>query len=107
MRAEVRLCDQVFNDDRLGRCSYLRRLARTPPSCRAVERPEDIVVVEPRSSGAGTTCGRIDLTHRGDRPRPPVRELVARIDDEKVTEVIVATNPTVEGDTMALYLARL
>ena len=36
-----------------------------------------------------------------------MRELVARIDDEKVDEVIVATNPTVEGDTTALYLARL
>ena len=33
-----------------------------------------------------------------------MRELVARIEDEKVTEVIVATNPTVEGDTTALYL---
>ena len=36
-----------------------------------------------------------------------MKELVARVDDEKVEEVIVATNPTVEGDTTALYLARI
>jgi len=36
-----------------------------------------------------------------------IRELVARIEPEGVTEVISATNPTVEGDTTALYLARL
>ena len=35
-----------------------------------------------------------------------VRELIARLRDE-ITEVIVATNPTVEGDTTALYLAKL
>ena len=36
-----------------------------------------------------------------------MRELVARIETESVAEVIVATNPTVEGDTTALYIARL
>jgi recombination protein RecR len=36
-----------------------------------------------------------------------MRELVARLDLEGVVEVIAATNPTVEGDTTALYLARL
>ncbi len=36
-----------------------------------------------------------------------VQELVARVDGERVKEVIVATNPTVEGDTTAMYLARL
>ena len=36
-----------------------------------------------------------------------MRELVARIDAEGVTEVIAATNPTVEGDTTAMYLAKL
>ena len=36
-----------------------------------------------------------------------MRELVARIDSEGVIEVIAATNPTVEGDTTAMYLAKL
>jgi recombination protein RecR len=36
-----------------------------------------------------------------------IKELLARIDSEDVSEVIIATNPTVEGDTTALYLQRL
>ncbi len=36
-----------------------------------------------------------------------MKELVARVEAESITEVIAATNPTVEGDTTALYLARL
>ena len=36
-----------------------------------------------------------------------MRELVARTAAEEVKEVIVATNPTVEGDTTALYIARI
>ena len=36
-----------------------------------------------------------------------VRELLARLGDGVVKEVVVATNPTVEGETTALYLARL
>jgi recombination protein RecR len=36
-----------------------------------------------------------------------MKELLARIEAESVTEVIVATNPTVEGDATAFYVARL
>ena len=36
-----------------------------------------------------------------------IKELLARIDDEGVTEVILATNPNIEGEATAMYLARL
>ena len=36
-----------------------------------------------------------------------IDHLIERVSDQGVTEVIMATNPTVEGDTTALYLARL
>jgi recombination protein RecR len=36
-----------------------------------------------------------------------MKELVARVETENISEIIAATNPTVEGDTTALYLARL
>jgi recombination protein RecR len=35
------------------------------------------------------------------------KELIQRIDDEKIKEIIIATNPTIEGETTALYLAKL
>jgi recombination protein RecR len=36
-----------------------------------------------------------------------IRELLARLDDEGITEVILCTNPNTEGDVTAMYLARL
>ena len=36
-----------------------------------------------------------------------IKELLARVDDEGVTEVILATNPNIEGEATAMYLARL
>lgn len=36
-----------------------------------------------------------------------IKELLARLEDERVAEVIVATNPTVEGEATAMYIARL
>jgi recombination protein RecR len=36
-----------------------------------------------------------------------MKELVVRVQNEQISEVIAATNPTLEGDTTALYLARL
>ena len=36
-----------------------------------------------------------------------VKELLARVDDEGVEEVILATNPNIEGEATAMYLARL
>ena len=35
-----------------------------------------------------------------------IRELIARLDSEEITELIVCTNPNIEGDTTAMYLAR-
>ena len=36
-----------------------------------------------------------------------IRELLARLDDEGITEIILCTNPNTEGDVTAMYLARL
>jgi recombination protein RecR len=72
--------------------------------------PQDIVVVERTQEFRGryhVLGGSISPIEGVGPDQLRMRELAARIDDEKVTEVIVATNPTVEGDTTALYLARI
>jgi recombination protein RecR len=74
-----------------------------------VERPQDIVVVEKTQEFNGryhVLGGSISPIEGIGPDQLRMRELIARIEDEKVVEVIVATNPTVEGDTTALYLAR-
>ncbi len=110
MRDEVKLCGRCFNVTGEEECSICRDLRRDPTMICVVERPQDIVVVE----GTQEFNGRYHVLGGAISPIAGIgpdqlrmRELAARVDDEGVKEVIAATNPTVEGDTTALYLARL
>ncbi len=110
MRDEVKLCSRCFNVTGEEECSVCRDLRRDPTMICVVERPQDIVVVESTQEFAGryhVLGGAISPIAGIGPDQHRMRELVARIDNEGVKEVIAATNPTVEGDTTALYLARL
>lgn len=76
----------------------------------AVEQPQDVVTIESSREYRGLyhVLGGLISPLDGVGPEDlKIRELVARAGDGEVTEVVVATNPTVEGDTTALYLKRL
>jgi recombination protein RecR len=110
MRATVRLCSRCFNVTDVEECSICRDGRRSTSEVCVVERAQDIVVVERTQEFRGryhVLGGSISPIEGIGPDQLKVRELVARIEDEGVKEVIVATNPTVEGDTTALYLARL
>jgi recombination protein RecR len=110
MREQVRLCSRCFNVTDSDLCTICRDQRRDPSAVCVVERAQDIVVVERTQEFRGryhVLGGAISPIEGVGPDQLRIRELVARIDDEKITEVIAATNPTVEGDTTALYLARL
>ena len=110
MRQQVRLCDRCFNITDAPECSICRDLRRDASIVCVVEWAQDIVVVERTQEFRGryhVLGGAISPIEGIGPEQLRMRELVARVEDEKVAEVIVATNPTVEGDTTALYLARL
>jgi recombination protein RecR len=76
----------------------------------AVEQPQDVVTIEASREYHGLyhVLGGLISPLDGVGPEDlKIRELVARAGEGGVTEVVVATNPTVEGDTTALYLKRL
>ena len=110
MRATVRLCQRCFNVTDAEECSICRDVRRSTTEVCVVERAQDIVVVERTQEFRGryhVLGGSISPIEGIGPDQLKVRELIARIESESVTEVIIATNPTVEGDTTALYLARL
>jgi recombination protein RecR len=110
MREQVRLCARCFNVTDSEQCSICRDLRRDPAEVCVVERAQDIVVIERTQEFRGryhVLGGAISPIEGIGPEQLRMRELVARIDDEGIKEVIAATNPTVEGDTTALYLARL
>jgi recombination protein RecR len=110
MKAKVAFCKQCFNvaeGDRCGICADPRR--DTHVLC-VVEEPRDIVAVE----RTGEYRGRYHVLQGAISPiegigpdQLKVRELVARLEPEGITEVILCTNPNIEGEATAMYLARL
>ena len=109
MRERVQLCSRCFNVTDDVECSICRDLRRDPTAVCVVERAQDVVVVERTQEFRGryhVLGGSISPIEGVGPDQLRIRELLARIDAEGVTEVIVATNPTVEGDTTAMYLAR-
>ncbi|MCH7584375.1 MAG: recombination protein RecR, partial [Acidobacteria bacterium] len=100
MRETVRLCSRCFNITDEEECSICRDLRRDPSGICVVERAQDIVVVERTQEFKGryhVLGGAISPIEGIGPDQLRIRQLVARIDAEGVTEVIAATNPNVEG----------
>jgi len=75
-----------------------------------VEEPRDIVAVERTGGFRGryhVLGGAISPIEGIGPDQLRVRELMARLEPEGVAEVILATNPNIEGEATAMYLARL
>lgn len=115
VRETVHLCDTCFSyTDEPIVCRFCADHNRREDLLCVVEEPSDIVRVE--SSGAFR--GRYHVLHGAISPLDGVgpddlkiRELLKRIDEAKLaapmTEVILALDPDLEGDTTVLYLAKI
>jgi recombination protein RecR len=110
LRRQVRLCSRCFNITGEEECSICRDPRRDPGLLCVVERAQDIAVLERTRefSGRYHVLGGAISPIEGIGPEQlRMKELVHRVETEAISEVIAATNPTVEGDTTALYLARI
>jgi len=102
-----RVCNNISDSDV---CQYCRDDSRDPKIVVVVEEPHNIVGIETTREYEG----RYHVLHgslsplRGVGPESlKIKGLVERIAEGQIEEVILATNPTVEGEATAVYLARL
>jgi recombination protein RecR len=110
MRRDVRLCNRCFNVTAEEECSICRDLRRDPTILCVVERAQDVPVIEKTGEFSGryhVLGGAISPIEGIGPDQLRTRELLSRVDDENVTEVIVAANPTLEGDATAMFVARM
>ncbi len=110
LREQIRLCTRCYNVTADEECSICQDLRRDLTVLCVLERAQDIAVIERTQEFRGryhVLGGAISPIEGIGPEQLRMRELVDRIDNEGVKEVIAATNPTVEGDATALYLARL
>ena len=109
MRDQITTCARCYNVTAAPKCSICRDLRRDTSIVCVVERAQDIAVIERthefsgRYHVLGGALSPIDGVGPGQLR---IDELRKRIPDEVIKELIIATNPTIEGDTTAMYLAR-
>ena len=109
-KERVSWCRRCFNFAEGELCVYCRDDRRDSALLCVVEEPRDIVAVERTQEYRGryhVLLGAISPIEGIGPDQLKIKELLARVDDEGVREVILATNPNIEGEATSMYLARL
>lgn len=110
VKQRISTCPTCFNFTDQELCEVCRDPRRDRTTICVVADPRDLVAMEKTNEyrGAYHVLGGVISPMDGIGPDMlKVRELTERVAVDSVKEVILATNPTVEGDTTAMYLARL
>ena len=100
------VCGNLTEDDE---CSICRDPRRDPSVICVVQEPKDIQAIENSRVFRGryhVLGGAIDPIHGIGPDQLSIRQLLGRLSDGVVQEVIIATNPNIEGEATASYLAR-
>jgi recombination protein RecR len=109
LREQLGICRRCFNVTSSEECNICRDPRRDGSVVCVVERAQDIAVIERTQEFRGryhVLGGSISPIGGVGPGQLRISELGDRIAAEGITELIVATNPTVEGDVTAMYLAR-
>jgi len=110
VKERVTYCSTCNNITDADPCTYCTQPGRDQRVICVVEEPQNVSVVEKTGGfkGAYHVLMGVLSPLQGVGPDDlKIKGLLARVGDGQVDEVIVATNPTVEGEATALYLARL
>ncbi len=110
LKDRVVLCDTCANISESSECQICTDLQRDGTRICVVEEPLDVIAIE----RARVYSGKYHILHgvispvNGIGPNDlKLRELLERLRDGSVTEVIVATNPNLEGEATAMYIQQL
>lgn len=108
MRDQLHYCRRCFNITASDECAICRDLRREDGILCVVERPQDVEVMERTREFRGRyhVLGGALSPISGIGPNQlRIPELKERVGAESITELIVAANPNMEGDTTAMYIA--
>ena len=110
MKDRISFCRRCFNVAEGEECAVCLDQRRDASLVCVVEEPRDIVAVEKTQEFHGryhVLQGAISPIEGIGPEQLRVRELLARVDAEGIAEIILCTNPNIEGEATAMYLARL
>ena len=106
---QLSFCSHCFHIADGDLCDICRDPKRDPKTVVVVEEPMDVIALERAGNHEGQyhVLGGVMETGNGDGDGTlRIAELIKRISEDGVTEIILALNPTTEGDLTALYLRK-
>ena len=109
VKDKVSFCTRCFNVSEGEECAICADPRRDGTVLCVVEEPRDIVAIEKTQDFRGryhVLQGAINPIEGVGPDQLRIRELLRRLGDEDIAEVILCTNPNLEGDATAMYLSR-
>jgi len=109
-KARVRFCERCFNVSEDVLCPICADTRRDQRVVCVVEDARDVVALERTGEFSGlyhVLLGAISPIDGVTPEQLKVRELVTRVGTEPIDEVVLCTNPNIDGEVTAMYLARL
>ena len=110
VKEKVSFCTRCFNIAEGDLCTICADPRRDEHVLCVVEEPRDVVAIERTREFRGryhVLQGAIDHLQGVGPDQLKIRELIQRVGAEGITEVILCTNPNLEGEATALYLTRV
>jgi recombination protein RecR len=108
VKASLRLCSVCNNITDVDPCVYCSSATRNQRLVCVVEEPTNIASIEKTRNFNGVyhvLHGTISPLHGVGPEQLRISNLLSRVENQQVDEVIIATNPTVEGEATATYLS--
>lgn len=100
-------CGNVSDDDF---CEICKDKTRNQEQVMVVQEPKDIIALEKSEAFDGKyhVLGGLIAPNKGIMPEDlNIDSLISRVEEDDIKEIIIATDPTVDGETTALYLSKL
>ncbi|WP_314324868.1 recombination mediator RecR [Paenarthrobacter ilicis] len=110
VKERVKFCSVCFNVTEQETCNICRDARRDPSVICVVEESKDVLAVERTRSFRGryhVLGGAINPIAGIGPEQLRIRELLTRLNDGAIQEIIIATDPNLEGEATATYLARI
>jgi recombination protein RecR len=108
LKKQVKLCKKCFNFAEKDLCNICLDEKRESIIC-IVEEVKDLISIE-KTNFKGryhVLWGRISMLDNVTPEQIKIPQLIERIKNEKIEEIIIATNPTVEGENTAIYISEI
>lgn len=109
LKTDIHFCKKCGMLTEEDECEICKDNSRDSSSLMIVSYPKDVITIEKTETFKGryhVLGGELNLSKGINLDSLNLANLYKRIEEEDIKEVIIATNPTIDGETTALYLAK-